>query len=104
MDKNSLRSGGGESGLSSVRNSEIVEFHEESAQCGTDRYLRGEIKTIRRLSKLHVRQLDRADARNARMEQRLSDIERKLGGKFDYYRMLFTLAYLVIFLVTWFFR
>lgn len=67
-------------------------------------YIRGEIKVIRRLVKLHVRQLDRADARAVRLEQRLVDIERKLEWRSDRHLLLLTGVYIVVFLVTWFFR
>ena len=69
-----------------------------------DAPLRGEIKVIRRLVKLHVRQLDRADARAVRLEQRLVDIEHKLEWRSDRHLLLLTGVYIVVFLVTWFYR
>ena len=77
---------------------------QEIPDAETNRHLRGEIKVIRRLVKLHVRQLDRADARAVRLEQRLVDIERKLEWRSDRHLLLLTSVYIVVFLVTWFYR
>lgn len=81
-----------------------TEQQEETASVGTDRHLRGEIKVIRRLVKLHVRQLDRADARAIRVEQKMDRLEQRLEWRQDRHLLLLTAVYLIVFFVTWFFR
>lgn len=86
---------------------------EVAAEAG--RHLRGEIKVIRRLVKLHVRQLDRADACAQRIEQNTarlghelaevrSELDSKLNWRQDRHLLLLTLLYVFLFVVTWFFR
>lgn len=83
---------------------EVQQREEPQSETFSDRHLRGEIKTIRRLAKLHVRQLDRADAWAVRIEQKMDRLEQRLEWRHDRHLLLLTALYIVIFLTTWFSR
>lgn len=73
----------------------------------TNRQVRGEIKTIRRVGKHQVRQLDHMDAWMSRieqkMEERMTDLGRKLEWRQDWHLFLFTAIFILVFMMVRFF-
>lgn len=68
-----------------------------------DRQFRGEIKTLRRVAKHHVHQLDHMDAWAKHIEQvieqRMTDLARKLEWRQDRHLFLLTAIFILVFLM-----